>query len=208
MCPGVGRIPEGALGEGSGWLPRRGGTCLGGQLNKNRREKGRKVRWGLGEAMQRPWGEQRLLPLCPTRSGQPVRGEWSPPPLPAAVAGGHRLRTGLTRGGRRPPPGGQGLGRGPAGLLLGRRWDVAAAVQAPSALTVGPAPAPCAPACPAPSGRATGSAAPRGPTPITVFCSWDHKVTQRKASRLQHDNIRTQLKVSLPGGPSPSPLGS
>lgn len=43
---------------------------------------------------------------------------------------------------------------------------------------------------------------------ITVFCSWDHKVTQRKASRLQHDNIRTQLKVSLPGGPSPSPLGS
>uniref|UniRef100_A0ABI8A703 Transmembrane channel-like protein n=1 Tax=Felis catus TaxID=9685 RepID=A0ABI8A703_FELCA len=29
---------------------------------------------------------------------------------------------------------------------------------------------------------------------ITVFCSWDHKVTQRRASRLQHDNIRTHLK--------------
>lgn len=32
---------------------------------------------------------------------------------------------------------------------------------------------------------------------ITVFCSWDHKVTQRRASRLQHDNIRTQLKELL-----------
>ncbi|XP_066237485.1 transmembrane channel-like protein 6 isoform X6 [Saccopteryx leptura] len=31
---------------------------------------------------------------------------------------------------------------------------------------------------------------------ITVFCSWDHKVTQKWASRLQHDNIRTQLKQS------------
>lgn len=31
---------------------------------------------------------------------------------------------------------------------------------------------------------------------ITVFCSWDYKVTQEWASRLQHDNIRTQLKVS------------
>lgn len=31
---------------------------------------------------------------------------------------------------------------------------------------------------------------------ITVFCSWDYKVTQRWATRLQHDNIRTQLKVS------------
>lgn len=36
---------------------------------------------------------------------------------------------------------------------------------------------------------------------ITVFCSWDHKVTQRRASRLQHDNIRTHLKVSCSGGP-------
>lgn len=33
---------------------------------------------------------------------------------------------------------------------------------------------------------------------ITVFCSWDHKVTQKWASRLQHDNIRTRLKVSRP----------
>lgn len=32
---------------------------------------------------------------------------------------------------------------------------------------------------------------------ITVFCSWDHKVTQKWASRLQHDNIRTQLKELL-----------
>ncbi|XP_053516500.1 transmembrane channel-like protein 6 isoform X6 [Artibeus jamaicensis] len=32
---------------------------------------------------------------------------------------------------------------------------------------------------------------------VTVFCSWDHKVTQRRASRLQHDNIRTQLKELL-----------
>ncbi|XP_045691852.1 transmembrane channel-like protein 6 isoform X2 [Phyllostomus hastatus] len=32
---------------------------------------------------------------------------------------------------------------------------------------------------------------------ITVFCTWDHKVTQRRASRLQHDNIRTQLKELL-----------
>ncbi|XP_066237486.1 transmembrane channel-like protein 6 isoform X7 [Saccopteryx leptura] len=32
---------------------------------------------------------------------------------------------------------------------------------------------------------------------ITVFCSWDHKVTQKWASRLQHDNIRTQLKSSV-----------
>ncbi|XP_043761314.1 transmembrane channel-like protein 6 isoform X4 [Cervus elaphus] len=31
---------------------------------------------------------------------------------------------------------------------------------------------------------------------ITVFCSWDYKVTQRWATRLQHDNIRTQLKQS------------
>ncbi|XP_073092108.1 transmembrane channel-like protein 6 isoform X11 [Manis javanica] len=30
---------------------------------------------------------------------------------------------------------------------------------------------------------------------ITVFCSWDYKVTQKWASRLQHDNIRTQLKA-------------
>ncbi|XP_057392899.1 transmembrane channel-like protein 6 isoform X5 [Balaenoptera acutorostrata] len=29
---------------------------------------------------------------------------------------------------------------------------------------------------------------------ITVFCSWDYKVTQKWATRLQHDNIRTQLK--------------
>ncbi|XP_045425520.1 transmembrane channel-like protein 6 isoform X3 [Lemur catta] len=32
---------------------------------------------------------------------------------------------------------------------------------------------------------------------ITVFCSWDYKVTQRRASRLQHDNIRTRLKELL-----------
>ncbi|XP_064438406.1 transmembrane channel-like protein 6 isoform X2 [Mirounga angustirostris] len=32
---------------------------------------------------------------------------------------------------------------------------------------------------------------------VTVFCSWDHKVTQRRASRLQHDNIRTHLKELL-----------
>ncbi|XP_054449122.1 transmembrane channel-like protein 6 [Pteronotus mesoamericanus] len=32
---------------------------------------------------------------------------------------------------------------------------------------------------------------------ITVFCSWDHKVTQKRASRLQHDNIRTRLKELL-----------
>ena len=34
---------------------------------------------------------------------------------------------------------------------------------------------------------------------VTVFCSWDHKVTQRRASRLQHDSIRTHLKVSCSG---------
>ncbi|XP_069398132.1 transmembrane channel-like protein 6 isoform X2 [Ovis canadensis] len=32
---------------------------------------------------------------------------------------------------------------------------------------------------------------------ITVFCSWDYKVTQKWAIRLQHDNIRTQLKELL-----------
>uniref|UniRef100_A0A7N5KD71 Transmembrane channel-like protein n=1 Tax=Ailuropoda melanoleuca TaxID=9646 RepID=A0A7N5KD71_AILME len=32
---------------------------------------------------------------------------------------------------------------------------------------------------------------------VTVFCSWDHKVTQRRASRLQHDSIRTHLKELL-----------
>ncbi|GAB5581359.1 transmembrane channel-like protein 6 isoform X3 [Prionailurus iriomotensis] len=38
---------------------------------------------------------------------------------------------------------------------------------------------------------------------ITVFCSWDHKVTQRRASRLQHDNIRTHLKAGKgPGAPA------
>ncbi|XP_032471973.1 transmembrane channel-like protein 6 isoform X7 [Phocoena sinus] len=35
---------------------------------------------------------------------------------------------------------------------------------------------------------------------ITVFCSWDYKVTQKWASRLQHDNIRTQLKELLAEG--------
>ncbi|XP_061000665.1 transmembrane channel-like protein 6 isoform X3 [Dama dama] len=35
---------------------------------------------------------------------------------------------------------------------------------------------------------------------ITVFCSWDYKVTQRWATRLQHDNIRTQLKELLAEG--------
>ncbi|KAK2494246.1 hypothetical protein MC885_018711 [Smutsia gigantea] len=32
---------------------------------------------------------------------------------------------------------------------------------------------------------------------ITVFCSWDYKVTQKWASRLQHNTIRTQLKELL-----------
>ncbi|XP_016061771.1 PREDICTED: transmembrane channel-like protein 6 [Miniopterus natalensis] len=32
---------------------------------------------------------------------------------------------------------------------------------------------------------------------LAVFCSWDHKVTQKWASRLQHDNIRTRLKELL-----------
>lgn len=32
---------------------------------------------------------------------------------------------------------------------------------------------------------------------ITVFCSWDYKVTQKWASRLQQDNIRTHLKELL-----------
>ncbi|XP_071066930.1 transmembrane channel-like protein 6 isoform X2 [Dasypus novemcinctus] len=32
---------------------------------------------------------------------------------------------------------------------------------------------------------------------VAVFCSWDYKVTQKWASRLQHDNIRTQLKELL-----------
>eukprot|EP00069_Balaena_mysticetus_P020887 bmy_13161T0 len=35
---------------------------------------------------------------------------------------------------------------------------------------------------------------------ITVFCSWDYKVTQKWATRLQHDNIRTQLKELLAEG--------
>ncbi|ELW68264.1 Transmembrane channel-like protein 6 [Tupaia chinensis] len=32
---------------------------------------------------------------------------------------------------------------------------------------------------------------------LTVFCSWDYKVTQKWASRLQRDNLRTQLKELL-----------
>ncbi|XP_053426520.1 transmembrane channel-like protein 6 isoform X1 [Nycticebus coucang] len=32
---------------------------------------------------------------------------------------------------------------------------------------------------------------------LTVFCSWDYKVTQKRAARLQHDNIRTRLKELL-----------
>lgn len=40
---------------------------------------------------------------------------------------------------------------------------------------------------------------------ITVFCSWDHKVTQKRASRLQRDNIRTQLKVIPLRGHCPAP---
>lgn len=41
---------------------------------------------------------------------------------------------------------------------------------------------------------------------VTVFCSWDHKVTQKRASRLQHDHIRTHLKVSRSGpGAAASP---
>ncbi|XP_045155448.1 transmembrane channel-like protein 6 [Echinops telfairi] len=32
---------------------------------------------------------------------------------------------------------------------------------------------------------------------ITTFCSWDYKVTQKWASRLQQDNLRTQLKELL-----------
>ncbi|ELK38000.1 Transmembrane channel-like protein 6 [Myotis davidii] len=39
---------------------------------------------------------------------------------------------------------------------------------------------------------------------ITVFCSWDHKVTQKRASRLQCDNIRTQLKVRHQGRGHPT----
>ncbi|XP_059936993.1 transmembrane channel-like protein 6 isoform X5 [Mesoplodon densirostris] len=35
---------------------------------------------------------------------------------------------------------------------------------------------------------------------VTVFCSWDYKVTQKWATRLQHDNIRTQLKELLAEG--------
>jgi hypothetical protein len=31
---------------------------------------------------------------------------------------------------------------------------------------------------------------------LTVFCSWDYKVTQKRASRVQQDSICTQLKVS------------
>ncbi|KAM6174849.1 transmembrane channel-like protein 6 [Erethizon dorsatum] len=37
----------------------------------------------------------------------------------------------------------------------------------------------------------------KGVHAITVFCSWDYKVTQKWASRLQRDNIRTQLKELL-----------
>ncbi|XP_023569715.1 transmembrane channel-like protein 6 isoform X5 [Octodon degus] len=37
----------------------------------------------------------------------------------------------------------------------------------------------------------------KGAHAITVFCSWDYKVTQKWASRLQRDNIRTQLKELL-----------
>lgn len=36
----------------------------------------------------------------------------------------------------------------------------------------------------------------KGVHAITVFCSWDYKVTEKRASRLQQDDIRTQLKVS------------
>ncbi|XP_032097410.1 transmembrane channel-like protein 6 isoform X2 [Sapajus apella] len=32
---------------------------------------------------------------------------------------------------------------------------------------------------------------------ITVFCSWDYKVTQKRAARLQQDSIRTRLKELL-----------
>ncbi|XP_012892575.1 PREDICTED: transmembrane channel-like protein 6 [Dipodomys ordii] len=32
---------------------------------------------------------------------------------------------------------------------------------------------------------------------LTVFCSWDYKVTQKWASRVQQDGIRTQLKELL-----------
>ncbi|KFO35657.1 Transmembrane channel-like protein 6 [Fukomys damarensis] len=35
---------------------------------------------------------------------------------------------------------------------------------------------------------------------ITAFCSWDYKVTQNWASRLQRDNICTQLKSPEPAG--------
>uniref|UniRef100_A0A8C5UNJ9 Transmembrane channel-like protein n=1 Tax=Microcebus murinus TaxID=30608 RepID=A0A8C5UNJ9_MICMU len=35
---------------------------------------------------------------------------------------------------------------------------------------------------------------------ITVFCSWDYKVTQKRASRLQQDNIRTRLKGPVAAG--------
>jgi hypothetical protein len=36
----------------------------------------------------------------------------------------------------------------------------------------------------------------KGVHALTVFCSWDCKVTQNWASRIQQDSIRTQLKVS------------
>uniref|UniRef100_A0A8D2DMG1 Transmembrane channel-like protein n=1 Tax=Sciurus vulgaris TaxID=55149 RepID=A0A8D2DMG1_SCIVU len=37
----------------------------------------------------------------------------------------------------------------------------------------------------------------KGVHAITVFCSWDYKVTEKRASRLQQDNLRTQLKELL-----------
>nr|XP_045014388.1 transmembrane channel-like protein 6 isoform X2 [Jaculus jaculus] len=37
----------------------------------------------------------------------------------------------------------------------------------------------------------------KGVHALTVFCSWDYKVTQKRASRVQQDNICTQLKELL-----------
>lgn len=81
-----------------------------------------------------------------------------------------------------------------------------------------PASAPSAPSHPLPAsaspsmshsfGESYRVGSTSGVHAVTVFCSWDYKVTQKWASRLQHDNIRTQLKVSCPGalGPlSPTP---
>ena len=95
-------------------------------------------------------------------------------------------------------------------------WWVLAAGSIPCVFS--PASAPSAPSHPLPAsaspsmshsfGESYRVGSTSGVHAITVFCSWDYKVTQKWATRLQHDNIRTQLKVSCPGalGPlSPTP---